>query len=389
MQKVLMLFDLASFPSFIGRCPTSYHFVSVARDLLIERGYVQLEEHTQWNEIPPKFFVIRDFRSLTVFTVHDTSRGIFLLSSDNGGGVATKPVTFAATSDLDRIGVRSRGRVHTMSYMDRDLKVAGLALVSRFDGPTYSLFETSSAICVLPHVSEDNDMCAIAGFSSSFAALSSVHSSGLLQSVADAVDCLPEQLVSIDGFLVDAAPPCAIGELLNGQNVDVMTASLVSLFAFIEAGDPDDGFRAFIALDQHQVVCNFLPDVVERLRITKKALGRSQIISIENEPAAGDGIIGYCGTNRRIVTSFDSQVLLVRAAKAAGVPLTFVSEAPGAAVGSAVPVALGVQIALIGIPVMAQGSVRETVAMSDVAALYVMAKQLLVSWARMSAEDVE
>jgi aspartyl aminopeptidase len=266
-------------------------------------------------------------------------------------------------------------------------------------------------------------MRATAGFSSSFPALSSNHSPALLQSVADAVGCLPEQVAGFDAFLVDALPPCVIGaskELLNGQNVDAMSASLVSLFSLIDAGDPDDGFRVFVALDGLQFgrfaadragsVSSFVPDVAARMGITKDALSRSQMISVENSPAAGfpyaaqsapgpgakwigEGIVAYRGTAGRMVTSLDSRVLLTRAAKAAGVPLSFVSDAvlspAEATVERAVSAALGVQIGLIGIPVMGQGSVRETVAMVDVATLYAMVKQLLVSWTGLSVETVE
>jgi aspartyl aminopeptidase len=244
--------DADEFRELIARCPTRYHFVSFACELLLANGYAQLPDDVKWTDVPAKFFVVRDSRSFIAFNVRDTSRGLFLLSPNSSGCLATKPKPDIANPSLSQFGVYSRGHLHAASWFDRDLKIAGRALLSDDGPPYFKLFESPSPICVIPHVSSvlavdpDNDLRPI---------MTATAQIDIVSAVAGAIGCPADKVIDFEGLLIDAAPPVLIGgdlELLNGQSVDVRTSAICSLRAFLAADDPRVGFAALGCFDCKQ-----------------------------------------------------------------------------------------------------------------------------------------
>jgi aspartyl aminopeptidase len=402
------MFDPETFPGFVARCPTPFHFVSLARELLLSHGYTELQEGVKWTDVPAKFFVVCDSRTVLAFNIRDTSRGIFLLSPDSSGCLATKPKTDAPNPNLSQFGARTRSQLHAASWFDRDLRIAGRALLSGGGSPHFRLFESTSPICVIPHVSPaftvnmDNDLRPI---------ISSTPQIDFASAIADAIGCPASEIIDFEALLIDAAPPALIGgdrELLNGQLVDVMSSALCSLFAFLAAGDPPSGFVTLGCFDGRHLrhagfdragsASTFFVDTIARAGIGHEGIANSMMIAVENPPAldgiVGDGVRCYQLTSGTALTDFDIEVFLRGAALAENVALNFVTakalNRPQVLLVAQPSRELGIRAGVIGVPVLAQGSIRETVAIKDAAALHALLTKVLASWTTIEPiEEIE
>jgi aspartyl aminopeptidase len=54
---------------FLTKSPTPYHFCEYSRSLLVPAGYVEVSEHHLPSTLPPKFFLVRDGKTLLAFNM--------------------------------------------------------------------------------------------------------------------------------------------------------------------------------------------------------------------------------------------------------------------------------------------------------------------------------
>jgi aspartyl aminopeptidase len=336
---------------------------------------------------------------------------------------------------LDLLRVYPFGGPDTVSWVDRDLKIAGRAITA---DRQIRLFETQGGVCVIPSISQtikakfgvqfsaDKDLVPVISFSNAFPAISSTQSSALVSVMSRELGVVPEEIVDFEAQLVDSNPPGVIGvngELLAGQNVDSLSACFAGLFAFLE-GEPAEGFRCFTAFDSGNIrswanvdlagpLSNFLTVVVQRVGIDAVALEKSLMIGIENregrpwiEPHKGtngtsypmgkwdpgDGVVLLSSDNRTLVTNLEAETAVKRMARTIGVELNMLTPADTEIDPSVVSWSstnLGVRTASIGVPALGIATIRPVVAVSDILKLHGLLKVALAEWIRFNViEDI-
>jgi aspartyl aminopeptidase len=410
-----MALDADALPALVGRCPTAYHFVQVARELLAARGFAELDIRARWEAIPAKFFTVRDRRTVCAFAIADKSHGVIFTAPSGTAEIAAKPVPADAPAGR-LLGVFPLGQPVSLTWFDRDLRIAGRAITA---DRQIRLFETPTPVCVIPSTARAVD----AQFPGNFNAdkhllpvLSSSQNCGLLSIIAEQLKCAPEEIAGFDAVLVDSNPPALVGterEFLAGQNADSLTAAFAALFAFLDEGEPTEGFRCFAAfhssmlrswlpLDLAGPLSNTLPALLGRIGVDAVALEKSILIGVENrrgrsptEPpqpgtppvgkwTPGDGVVHLRTQSRGMVTSLAAETAICRVAKRIGVRLNPIGatemalDPPG--VGSWSSTNLGVRAAAVGVPVWGVATIRPVVAVSDVIGLYELLRGLLSDW---------
>ncbi|KAK6460519.1 aspartyl aminopeptidase [Scheffersomyces coipomensis] len=126
------------FVDFVNASPTPYHAVKSVKSRLVEAGFTEISERSNWSNISikkgGKYFVTRNASSLIGFTVGESFK--------NGNGVAIvgahtdspclriKPISNKTSEGFIQVGVEQYGGLIAHSWFDRDLSIAGRVYVT-------------------------------------------------------------------------------------------------------------------------------------------------------------------------------------------------------------------------------------------------------------------
>ena len=120
----------------IYEATTSLQFVEYSKKYLLEKGFVELKENEKWGDIPSKYFVTRNDKSLIVVNGTEKSKGLIICSEISTPCLQAKPNCFDTHNGYN--GVRCAYSEYYHSY-----------------NPSNSLLCTSGQIFY--HENEDGD----------------------------------------------------------------------------------------------------------------------------------------------------------------------------------------------------------------------------------------
>ena len=408
-----------AFISAIEECPTPAHFVKFAEPRLLRHGYVRVYEDALPETPPPRFFVIRDESAIVIFDIHDTDRGLFMVSDIDSPVITVKPNSQIVSSDLEQLAVVGAAAAQLASWLDHDLNVAGRVWIRKDGKIERKLIATKSPVCVIPSGpafrggSTETGYRPIIAFTSSFDAAQESQSAALMAVLAKEAECQVEDIVDFEVQLVDSRPTERIGakqNMLAGCRVDSLTSAFGGLLSLFEAGKCERGFRVFAGFDRSYrgsgMPTGAHGPLVERLvewaGIKAHALSKSVVITLDNvneqlpnfpnrfgpEPVPGvdlgSGPVLQRYQGRWAVTDVDVETQLMEIAKEAGIKVTYFKEnakwMPTYKAGDAISMFLGIPMVILGIPVASRHAIRSYALLSDFAALKDLAKKVWLQW---------
>lgn len=401
---------IQEFCSFLDQTPTPMHFCQKAREELVKKGFTELKETEVWENIPNKFFVIRDERCIAAFNMHDMSKALIVASHDDSPCFRGKPNTYLQRCGIDQARIAPYGSGIWHTWFDRDLKIAGRLLYKDGDSVKSKLFQSSEAVAIIPslaiHLNRDlstainfnleDDIMPVLSLVDGTHAINN-QSPSLLKAISAASDVKIEDIIDFDIYFVDAQGPVVLGtdqELLSSPRLDDQSCAITSLRAFLEAPDPAEGANIFLSFDSEEIGSrlrtgansNFFTNILDVLKIPETFGSESLIISADNchanhpnYPAKndsnhpinlGDGVAYSWRANYSFATDTSSlqklnqiQEKCLTALKPA---ITRNDTSPGRTIGPILSSQLGVKTVDLGIPMLGMHSIHETCAVKDI-----------------------
>lgn len=112
-----------------------YYFVMEARKLLNDHGYVEFNEEVEWENIPNKFYVVRNDSSLVIVNKHDTSSALIVATHNDSPCLKLKPNTKLSRFGFDQVRAAPYGNVAYSTWYDRGLTYIGKILTKTIPTP--------------------------------------------------------------------------------------------------------------------------------------------------------------------------------------------------------------------------------------------------------------
>lgn len=145
---------------FVNKSPSPYHVVKQCRDKLLASGFRELNEKHDWKkeEIRKegRYFVIRNYSTIFAFVVGGKfvpGNGFSIIGAHTDSPcLKVKPGSKREGSGCLSVGVECYGGGIWASWFDRDLKIAGRALVKTPEGLSHHLVHIDQPILCVPHL---------------------------------------------------------------------------------------------------------------------------------------------------------------------------------------------------------------------------------------------
>jgi aspartyl aminopeptidase len=404
---------LASLTAYLDASPSPYHAVANAAGTLERAGFVDATAVPGGWEAPAGF--VRRDGSLVAWRRgrQDAAPSFRVVGAHTDSpNLRLKPVPTTAAHGWQQLAVEVYGGVLLNSWLDRDLGIAGRAVL-RSGGALPVLLD--EAVARIPQLAihldrEVNDKGLLLDRQAHLAPVVGLSAGPLdLPALLAGVSGIDAGDVAVwDLMLYDLTPARLIGarhELLASGRLDNLVSCWASCQALVDADD-DPGHTSVVVLFDHEEVGSasttgaagpLLEHALERLALAAgldrseylAALSHSSCISADNahavhpnypdrhepghRPLPNRGPALKVNANQRYATSAASAARFLACCDAAGVPWqTFVSRNTmpcGSTIGPITATRLGIDTVDVGIPQLSMHSARELCGADDPALL--------------------
>ncbi|MFO0622514.1 MAG: M18 family aminopeptidase [Polyangia bacterium] len=410
---------------FIDASPTPYHAVAESAARLAAIGFAHVSLATDFAALSPGGYFatasdgtivafVRPRRAVTGFRI--------IGAHTDSPNLRLKPRALYEKVGYLQLGVEVYGGVLLNSWLDRDLRLAGRAVVRDDDGRLKSrLVSLAEPIVRVPqlaiHLDRDvhekgltlnrqEHMVPILGLAD--AKKPKATDSQLIQELcAQQLGLSPKQIVSWELHLHDSTPSVRAGlskELVFAPRLDNLGMCHAALSALLRthAVDDDSGVVSVVALFDHEEVGSssdhgaqsaLLPQVLERLVLSTggtretyhQALARSLCASTDmshavhpnyvdrheanHRPLLNGGPVIKYNSQQRYATSLPTAALMMALGQKAGIELqqyVHRTDLPcGSTIGPIVSTLLGIPTVDLGNPMLSMHSARELCGAAD------------------------
>lgn len=400
---------------FIAASPSPYHAAAHVADRLRAAGFVQLQEHEDWQlEAGSRAFVIRGGASIVAFEVgaRPPAEAGFLCvgAHTDSPNLRVKPNALGSSVGFTQLAVEVYGGVLLHTWLDRDLALAGRVVLN---GGQVRLVSYDRALCRIPNLAihlqrEVNSQGVIINPQQHLVPVLGYDEG----SETAFSELLREQLsgaagvASYDLCLYDLSPPVIAGpgrEWIYAARLDNLASCHAAIAALLGAGKVGDVTRV-VALYDHEECgsqsaagarSRFFYSVLERIgeafgsgsARSARAFARSLLVSADmahgvhpnyadrhekqHQPKLGGGPVIKVNVNQSYSTDSVSAAVFREACEEANVrPQQFVSrnDMPcGSTIGPITAARVGMRAVDVGNPMLSMHSCREMAATKDVA----------------------
>lgn len=402
---------------YIHNAPTPFHAVQTSEKMLSLHGFQRLEEHADWQQLPPgAYYVTRNRSSLIAFNLTQSPHPHQALrmagAHTDSPCLKVKPIPLSVNHSYVQIGVEVYGGALLNPWFDRDLSLAGRVTWQQEQGSLQSgLIDFRHPVAVIPSlaihldreanenrsINRQTDLVPIALLAHD-STHPDFHELLMEQLRRQHQGAAPVAILDYDLFFYDAQPPARVGfhnELLTGARLD----NLLSCYTLIAAATRQESCHdMLIVLNDHEETGSvsttgaqgtFLQSVLERLypdpSDRNRVVSRSFFISVDNAhavhpnypaksepnhlPTLNQGPVIKKNANQRYATNSVTGALFKSLCARADIPVQeFVMRndmACGSTIGPLTAAAVGVPTIDIGVPSLAMHSIRETVGSLD------------------------
>jgi len=406
--------DVADLLDFLGRSPTPYHAVASAAERLRAAGFTELTEDQSWAELPAGgHFVTHEGSSLLAF-VHPSGRKVdgfrIVGAHTDSPNLRLKPKPEYVKEGYAQLGVEVYGGALLNSWLDRDLSLAGRALVRAKEGAAIEarLVRIDRPIARVPQLAIHLDRDVDKGLALNrqehmppVIGLQSEPGADLGALIASELGIDPSWIVALDLMLFDVVPPAVggrSGELLFSARLDnqAMCHAAVTALIASAAAASDGAVVPLAALFDHEEVGSqstagagsaLLPRVLERIvhgaggsrDDLHRALARSMCVSADmahavhpnyvdrhearHRPQINGGPVLKVNAQQRYATSARTGAVVADLCRQADVPLQHYAHRTdlpcGSTIGPITSTLLGIPTADVGNPMLSMHSIRE------------------------------
>lgn len=399
--------------SFIEQSPTAFHAIEYMRKKLLDEGYIQLLEGTDWQLTPGKgYFVIRNGSAILAFRIPEGAPVGFQIMASHSDSPMFKIKAhpeMEAEGHYVRLNVEKYGGMLCAPWFDRPLSVAGRLIVQTAEGIQQVLCDVSRDLVMIPNLAihmnrQANDGVKVEVQKDLLPLYGDETAKGtFLPLVAESAGVKPEDIVSSDLFVYNRMPGTvwgAHGEYMSIGRLDDLQCAFSSLEAFLAVGE-GESIPVHCVFDNEEVgsgtqqgaASTFLLDTLTRICEAlglsaaqyRRMLASSMMVSADNahavhpnhpekacptnRPYMNEGIVIKYSANQKYTTDAVSAALFMQICEKAGAKVqTFVnhSDVPG---GSTLGNISGTQVALhtvdIGLAQLAMHSPYETAGVKD------------------------
>ena len=413
------------FIEFVNQTGSPYHAVAASKSILIANGFTQLHEKSpSWSiKTGGKYFITRNHAEIFAFTIgskfDSASGGIVMVGAHTDSPcLRIRPKSNQKSEGLLRVGVSTYGGGLWYTWFDRPLGMAGKVIVK---GTEERLVHIGKPILIIPSLAihlqsaderkafdpnSENHLIPIL-CSSSKESGDGKHANELLDIIATAAGCAPNDITDVDICLMDAQPAEICGakdEFISSPRIDNLLSTYACISALSET-DPANVKDIVVAaaFDHEEVgsvsasgadsttVSTWIGRILESLNVTSSSIksaimARSILVSAdcahathpnypakhqsEHKVAINGGIVFKANANQRYSTTCTTTAIARQVCDKVGVKhQDFVvrNDSPcGSTIGPLLSAMMGVRAIDVGAPQWAMHSCRETCGAADV-----------------------
>jgi aspartyl aminopeptidase len=411
--------------AYVNAAPTPWHAVEESARRLESAGYRRLDEGASWRVKPgDRVYVTRGGSTLAALELGAAppeEAGFRLVGAHTDSpNLRVKPNAQLLRSGQHQLGVEIYGGVLLYTWLDRDLALAGRAMVRNAEGPEARLVRFDRAMLRVPslaihldrQVSTDGLKLNAQSHMAPIMALESGGELDLAGLLADAVrregeSLGAEDVLAFDLCAHDVVPATrggARGEYVFAPRLDNLASCHAGLSALLEAAPAPRATRGVFLFDHEECGSQsalgaqgpFLRDVLSRIcdahpgaarDSLARALSRSFFVSADmahalhpnyadrhepqHQPLLGGGPVIKSNVNQRYATDGEGQARFELWCEEADVtPQRFVTRTDlgcGTTIGPITAASLGMRVVDVGNPMLSMHSCRELSGAADVA----------------------
>ena len=145
---------LERFLNFAEQAPTAFHAAAGFRDMLLEKGFMELKETAPWLvDAGGRYFVVRNDSAVIAFEVPETGFSSFRIVAAHADSPAFKLKESFEEGDEHylRLNVERYGGMIMSTWLDRPLSVAGRLAVREGDGVGVRLVRLDRDAVLIPN----------------------------------------------------------------------------------------------------------------------------------------------------------------------------------------------------------------------------------------------
>ena len=409
---------------YIDSSPTPFHAVAETVTRLEACGYRPLDEAEPWNVGPgERVYVVRGGGSIAAFhmgNARPSDAGFHLVGAHTDSpNLRVKPNPEIQQSGYGQLGVEPYGGVLLHTWLDRDLSLAGRALLADgsarlVDFGRELLRVPSLAIHLNRKVNSEGLKLNAQKHMAPILAVDGLQDVDLRSLVAEELgDVKAEEILAWDLMAYDVQPATRSGvsrEFIHAARIDNLASCHAGLSALLAAQNDVEVTRGVVLYDHEEVgsrsaqgaASDFLRSCLQRLcgataEDYHRAIAKSFLISADmshavhpnytdrhepkHQPMLGGGPVVKINVNQSYATDGESWASFERWARKADVSTQrFVIRSDlgcGSTIGPITAAELGMRAVDVGNPMLSMHSCREVAAADDVPKMINVLKRFL------------
>ena len=420
------------FTNLLETSPTVYHFVFNAKRMLLEKGFIELNEKQEWKDIPNKFFVIRDDRSLIAINKHNFSTGTIVTTHIDSPCFRCKPNSWKVSENLEQVAVDRYGEFQYATWLDHDLKISGKVILHQ-DGqiieklidtgvigsmagstPIYSQSRSGSPVIPMKYLDKYNPIVHIINSpyheqqqnvseSTSESTQDAKQSPTFIKVICKECNCQPNEIINFDLYFTSAEKASFIGpQYIRSSRLNGMASAIPSFYSFLQTNSPFSGCSIFYAFDNEEVgsksrsgsSSSFLTTVLTRagapesffrnVLIISSSVGNANHIKGKLTPGNefGPGLIYQVPSSPSTVYQANPLLIAKKIAVKYKIKLTPIIDTndPHESLASNVANEFCSPSLDIGIPILGMGSIRETAVWDNIVNMKMFIEKLITEY---------
>lgn len=417
--------------NFINSSPTASHAAAEVASNLESAGFKRMEERDRWNLLPDqKGYVVRSYSAILAFrmgTRHPSESGFRIIGAHTDfPGLRLKPNALYHRNGYIQLGVEIYGGPILATWTDRDLCLAGRAVVQNTDNTnSVVLVHIKKPLCRIPNVAihmnrevneeglklnkQDNIPPVI-----SLGDDTTLEGEPLKKILAETMGVDPSRISDFMLEVIDTQAGSIGGmndEFVFCGRIDNLASCYAAMIALIESEEEKPYTRVIALFDSEEVGSqtltgarsSFLDNVLERMCFGDgnhrenyfRALDNSFLISADgahglnpnyveahdprHQPVLNRGPVLKVNAQESYTTQIDALAHLRKCADHAGVNLQAFSsrsdKPAGGTIGPMTASRLGIKSVDIGIPIVSMHSIREMTGVEDESMMIALLKE--------------
>lgn len=293
------------FREFVDNTPNAYLGVFNVKNELIKKGYKELKEFNNWDNVYGKHFVIRNDSSIIAFNIPQYYKEAFniTISHIDSPSYSIKPNADIFKEGYLKLNTEPYGGMINYSWLDRPLSLAGRVILEKDNNFISKIVNIDRNLLVIPsqaihinrEVNEKNNL----NQQVDMLPIISLNSDDNLDDILKK-ELQIDNIIDYDLYLYnrDKTQCCGYNnEFIMGPRLDDLACVYPSLMSFIDSTN-EDSINIFCAFNNEEIGSlkyqaadsTFLKDIIDRISTVLninlyKALSNTIMVSADNAHA--------------------------------------------------------------------------------------------------------